>query len=318
MALATALISGAGIGGLYLFRAGLNPTTEDWGRASQYGLEAKYQRGAIAKEYSEEMSLQGKGIVAKGTRMHEEIQKQFQKVNPNIIDEYAIWDPKAKLTGHIDMLVPMDIEGRTTWTPTEIKTISSAGLKKLSAPKKGHRAQAQFYLHYLAKEAEKEGRPVADFEQFIYASRDDPTKYKSFTIKRSEEEFQFYLARYRAYQKEMKAKGATFKPLTSHFKVLKDVAEQRVTIRLDNLRHPSESPPNIEEWGSISRDVMAAKYGYKKPAVENYPRRIKPMEVPRLSMSNYRNAKYGPQMQVHMPRLNYNEGTQSRLSGVVA
>jgi len=261
MGVAGSLAVATGFGAMYMHRQAANPDTFEWGRASQFGLAAEYQKGAISEEYNRPMDSRGKAITTAGTRIHEEIQKQFRAKNPNIIEEYAIWDPETKLTGHIDMLMQMNLGGESVYVPTEIKTISSSGLKKLRGPKEGHRAQAQFYMHYLAKEAEAEGRVAAPFEQFIYVSRDDPTQWKMFRLDRSEQEFQFYLSRYRKYQDELEGQGNTPKKLTSHYQVLKDVAKQRVQTNWTSFMNPTESPMTPDQFDAFTSDIMMGRYG---------------------------------------------------------
>jgi hypothetical protein len=254
---------GIGLAGISAFNSANSPSTLEWGRASQFGLAAENQRGAISKDYDHGMSLSGQGITTEGTAMHAAIQAQFIAMNPKTIEEYAIWDPESKLTGHIDLVSEMNLGGKNVWVPTEIKSISEEGLAKLTTPKEGHRAQAQFYLHYLAKQAEAEGREAAPFEQFIYVSRQDPTNYKILRVDRDEQEFQFYLNRYRAYQEELKGEWATPKEMSSHFKVIKDVAAQRLEIKAKSIMYPEVKPMTPEQWGEYTRDILAREYGFK-------------------------------------------------------
>lgn len=179
------------------------PSAFDWGRASGFGVSREHVLKNITKEYEE--GGNGTQATEEGTRIHGEIQKALMSVNPAAKTEYAIYDPKTKLTGHIDILIPTKVDGKTTMIPTEIKTVEDEeALENLHSIKSEQRAQGQFYLHHLA-EQDPDAPPPLEF--FIYTPRTDQSKYKIFALQRSETEFQSHLRDYRAIQQEAKQAG---------------------------------------------------------------------------------------------------------------
>jgi len=167
-------------------------------------------------DIEEKMDPHQQKIVDHGTYVHEKVQSSLMQYMPNAYPEYTVKDKKLKMTGHIDMVVPMMLNGKREVVPVEIKTISEKALSKMSGPKPYHRGQAQFYLHETG----------APFEKFVYVAREDPSKYKIFDIERSEEEFQYWYKRFKSYQGRAKAQGNTLATGPNNLELAWDMAKQ--------------------------------------------------------------------------------------------
>ena len=321
------------------------PLATEWGRASQFGLAAKYQEGAISSDEQDEMDASGILNTSTGTRIHAEVQAQLARLHPGIHSEYVIRDPNTKLTGHVDLVVPMQTEYGVVDTPVEIKTISGRGLSSLSAPKEGHVAQAQFYLHYLAEKAYEQNKPTPEYEQFIYVSRDDPSKFKTFKVKRSEQSFRYYLARYRRYQDEIQDRGDNIRRMSSHSKSAIEDAMAGIS---NMFNSPALAPPSQAQFDVLAAEAIGRQYGINRSSKSNLDfdspakaiwarpsrkiaesggERIKSVNVSPIpvvksqspsTLMNPRktNNKYGPYIRPRGNYLSRTERTQSRTAGI--
>ena len=206
----------AALAGLaYLSYSLMSDSQDEWGRASGYAVADQYMMKSVTS-YDEEMSPRSQKIVDHGTYIHAGLQSALMQSMPNAYAEYTVKNKKLKMTGHIDMMMPMMIGGKKHVIPVEIKTIGEKALEKMTAPKPYHRGQAQFYLH-------ESGAP---FEKFIYVAREDPTKYKIFDVKRSEKEFQYWYHRFKNYQVKAKDQGFDLAGGPNHLEIAWDQMKQ--------------------------------------------------------------------------------------------
>lgn len=215
----------------------LNPTTADWGRGSKFGVTDQYMWGGIAEEYKDEMDPRGHSIVSHGTYAHGQIQDALEQRYPGAINEYAVMDYKNKLTGHIDVVVPVADGDKTVMTPVEIKTVSASKLSSMTGVSEEHKAQAQFYLDYLARQ-NPDAAPT--HETFVYVARENPNQYKVFQEARDPAKFQAYLKRYRRYQEVMEDRGLTPQATSSNIGVLQEVISQRREVAMSRTMPTSQ------------------------------------------------------------------------------
>ena len=234
----------AGVGGYIGLSAIYNwnyPVNTEWGRASGYGsFNAKYGGGSqvlrgITEEDREEMSVKSKGIVERGNFLHVKMQDHLVSMGTGVKPEYTVRDMEAKITGHIDLMVPLRINGEKVAIPYEIKTVSAEGLKKLKGIKEEHVAQSQFYIHTLN----------VPYEGFIYMSRSDPSQYKIFYEQRDEAKYQQYLSNYRYYQDYAKKKGLT--PQRASHSTISIIYDQMMQPSMDTMASRGDMDPQAFE-----------------------------------------------------------------------
>jgi len=249
-----------------------NPQTDNWGRASQYGVSTEYMWGSISGDHEEEMDAKQQSIVMHGTYMHEQFQSKLERYVPGAMSEYAIKDKNVRLTGHVDMVIPMKFtDGKTYLTPLEVKTVGEKALAGMKAPKEEHIAQAQFYLHNLAKNNPDAPAP---FETFVYIAREDPGIVKTFTVKRDERAFRKYLKRYRAYQHKLDDEGFTPQRLSPLYEIDYTLAKQ-APLRNKLRSSDAISPGQLKEIiSSVAGSYTPTAYGGKstfKAIRQSYP-----------------------------------------------
>jgi len=114
------------------------------GRSSMLGKDisdlVNYFTGGMSPKDRKQMD-----ILETGTASHEAIQNWLQSENLLLKAEAFVYDKKNNISGHIDAIIRDGLGGKGK-RALEIKTISQAGLEKLSGPKWQHRSQLNFYL----------------------------------------------------------------------------------------------------------------------------------------------------------------------------
>lgn len=118
----------------------------------------------------DQTTLQEEDIMEEGTAMHRAIQNNLKLANILVKDEALVYDTRHDISGHVDAIIK-DGMGGGGKRAVEIKTINAKSFETLTAPKKTHRSQLNFYLSQL-------DLPVGNL---VYVNRDDPSQVKSFT-----------------------------------------------------------------------------------------------------------------------------------------
>lgn len=235
-------------GGDWFTNTFIGPSAFEWGRGSGFGVSDEHILKNIAEEYKENSDTEA---TRGGTAIHEKIQSALTGINSSVQTEIPLYDPEARLTGHIDILAPINYNGKTTYIPTEIKTVEDeAALEALHGIKSEQRAQGQFYLHYLSNE-HPDAAPPGEF--FLYTTRQDQSRYKLFFLERNEAEFQGKLSHYRQIQRKAEAAGLT--PQRFEPQILDYPARFSSWIR--NL-FPTTGTASVEEYEQQLHQAMQA------------------------------------------------------------
>jgi len=151
-------------------------------RASQIGLSEKeiykYLTTPTSDDSDEDQSLGS--AAGLGTRLHEIIQALGYKEKRITDAEHFVLDEKNQITGHIDLITKEGYVG-------DIKTVSESKFAEYlqNGPPQKYVSQLNFYLNMMDQEV--------GFLQFV--SREDPSKQYIYEVKKSEDLFNFDIAK---------------------------------------------------------------------------------------------------------------------------
>jgi len=193
-----------------------------------------------------------------GTKAHRRLQAQWAKEGSLIEAERFVFDPRTKVSGHIDAVVRMENGYNTV---VEIKTKSAKAIKELEAPQQEHMSQVNFYLY-------SQGLP---FGFIYYTARDKPDVTKVFKVHYDPERLQRDLETVehaRQIVSDWDRKGILNRPEfysdVDKFKILADVApySQSFWAMRRRMFRDKEAIMQQGRWSEVERTL------------ENHKRRI--------------------------------------------